>query len=72
MTTWRQMTSREKYTRYSELAAQRIADNDNLPERKLEGERRHLENEAYWLERERAKYGITRHQQGKPLSRMIA
>lgn len=73
MTTWRTMTSRERYARYAQLAEQKAADNDNnLPERRLDGERRRQENEDYWLAQERARYGLTPQQQGKPLSKMIA
>lgn len=67
------MTSPERYARYREIATERMADNDNaLLARRTEGERRHLENEAYWLAREREKYGISEREQAKPLSRMRA
>ncbi|WP_333605212.1 hypothetical protein [Novosphingobium sp.] len=67
------MTSPERYARYREIAADRMADNDNtLMTRRAEGERRHLENEAYWLAQERLKYGISEREQAKPLSRMRA
>ena len=72
MKTWRQMTSQERYSRYRAIAAERMADNDNgaLLARRTEGERRHLENEAYWLQQERLKYGPVK--LAKPLSRMPA
>ena len=72
MTTWREMASRDRYARMAELAKQRIADNDNgvTAARRMEGERRHLEHEAYWLAKERERYGTGK--LAKPLSRMIA